>query len=125
MVCLFGVLCPSFEVACHILETQGIRHNRDRVRELSRALARPSQAVSRYMGYLEKNKERMLYAQFREQKLVCGSGVIESGIRRVINLRFKNAPAFWLPENVEGLYSLRGILLAFRWNIWINNLVQD
>jgi hypothetical protein len=40
MVCLFGVLCPSFEVACHILETQGIRHNRDRVRELSRALAR-------------------------------------------------------------------------------------
>jgi hypothetical protein len=85
--------------------------------------ARPSQAVSRYMGYLEKNKERMLYAQFREQKLVCGSGVIGSGIRRVINLRFKNASAFWLPENVQGLYFLRGILLAFRWNIWINNLV--
>ena len=39
-VCLFGVLCPSFEVACHILETQGIGHNRDRVQELSRALAR-------------------------------------------------------------------------------------
>lgn len=40
MVCLFGVLCPSFEVACHILTTQGIAHNRDRVQELSRALSR-------------------------------------------------------------------------------------
>ena len=39
-VCQFSVLCPSFEVACHILETQGIAHNRDRVQELSRALAR-------------------------------------------------------------------------------------
>lgn len=85
---------------------------------------RPSQEISRYIGYLDKNKERMLYAQFRDQKLVCGSGVIESGIRRVINLRFKNASAFWKPENVEGLYFLRGILLAFRWNILINNLVQ-
>lgn len=84
----------------------------------------PSQEINRYIGYLDKNKERMLYAQFRDQKLVCGSGVIESGIRRVINLRFKNASAFWKPENVEGLYFLRGILLAFRWNILINNLVQ-
>lgn len=86
--------------------------------------ARPNQEINRYIGYLDKNRDRMLYAQFREQNLVCGSGVIESGIRRVINLRFKNASAFWKPENVEGLYFLRGILLAFRWNILINNLVQ-
>ena len=66
----------------------------------------------------------MLYAEFRDKKLVCGSGIIESGIRRVINLRFKNASAFWKPENVEGLYFLRGILLAYRWKILITNLVH-
>lgn len=85
---------------------------------------RPSQEISRYIGYLDKNKNRMLYAEFRDKKLVCGSGIIESGIRRVINLRFKNASAFWKPENVEGLYFLRGILLAYRWKILITNLVH-
>jgi hypothetical protein len=65
----------------------------------------------------------MSYQCFRDQNLVCGSGVIESGIRRVINLRFKNASAFWSPKNVEMLYFLRATLLAFRWNTLINNLV--
>ncbi len=86
--------------------------------------SRPGQEISRYIGYLDKNKNRMLYAEFRNKKLVCGSGIIESGIRRVINLRFKNASAFWKPENVEGLYFLRGILLAYRWKILITNLVH-
>ena len=83
----------------------------------------PTPAIQRYIGYLEKNKERMTYQHFRDQKLVCGSGVIESGIRRVINLRFKNASAFWNPKNVEMLYFLRATLLAFRWNTLIDNLV--
>lgn len=85
---------------------------------------RPSQEINQYIGYLDKNKGRMQYAEFRNKKLVCGSGVIESGIRRVINLRFKNSSAFWKPENVEGLYFLRGILLAFRWDILMDNLIQ-
>jgi hypothetical protein len=52
---------------------------------------------------------------------MCGSGIIESGIRRVINLRFKNSSAFWKQENVECLYFLRGILLSFRWKILMKN----
>ena len=67
----------------------------------------------------------MQYAEYQDKKLMCGSGIIESGIRRVINLRFKNASAFWKQANVEGLYFLRGILLAFRWNIMINNLIKS
>jgi hypothetical protein len=85
----------------------------------------PSQEINRYINYLDKNTNRMKYQQFRNQKLVCGSGVIESGIRRVINLRFKNASAFWNPKNVEMLYFLRATLLAFRWNTLIDNLVAD
>lgn len=84
----------------------------------------PSQEINRYICYLDKNTNRMQYAEFRDKKLVCGSGIIESGIRRVINMRFKNASAFWKPENVEGLYFLRGILLAYRWKILITNLVH-
>jgi len=85
---------------------------------------RPGKEIITYLGYLDKNQKRMQYAEYQDKKLMCGSGIIESGIRRVINLRFKNASAFWKQSNVEGLYFLRGILLAFRWNIMINNLVK-
>lgn len=93
------------------------------VEQCDQYFTKPNPDIKRYIGYLDKNKDRMTYQLFRGQNLVCGSGVIESGIRRVINLRFKNASAFWNPKNVEMLYFLRATLLAFRWNILINNLV--
>lgn len=56
---------------------------------------------------------------------MCGSGIIESGIRRIINLRFKNASTFWKVDIVENLYFLRAVLLAKRWDLFINNLVKQ
>lgn len=83
----------------------------------------PSQEIVRYLGYFQNNESRMHYADYQEDRLMCGSGIIESGIRRVINLRFKNASAFWKKDNVESLYFLRGILLSFRWKIMMGNLI--
>lgn len=83
----------------------------------------PSQEIARYLGYFKNNESRMHYADYQKDKLMCGSGIIESGIRRVINLRFKNASAFWKKDNVESLYFLRGILLSFRWKIMMDNLI--
>ncbi len=85
---------------------------------------RPGKLVRRYVGYLSKNEDRMQYADFQKDKLMCGSGIVESGIRRIINLRFKNASSFWKKENVECLYFLRGILLSFRWNMMMQNLIK-
>ena len=50
--------------------------------------------------------------------------VAHTAIRRVINLRFKNASSFWNKHNVEPLYFLRGIFVAFRWNIFMKNLTN-
>ena len=86
---------------------------------------RPGKEITTFIGYLDKNQKRMQYADYQDKNLMCGSGIIESGIRRIINLRFKNASAFWKQSNVEDLYFLRGILLAFRWNTLINNLVKS
>lgn len=85
--------------------------------------SKPGKEIKQYIGYLSKNENRMQYADYRAKKLMCGSGIIESGIRRVINLRFKNSSAFWKQENVECLYFLRGILLSYRWKIMMNNFV--
>jgi len=72
--------------------------------------------------YFVKNAKRIDYQSLRDNKNPIGSGAIESGIRRVINLRFKSPSCFWYPENVEKLIYMRGVLLSGRWNIMINNL---
>lgn len=95
------------------------------VEKCEEVFSNPSKEIVRYVGYFQNNESRMQYADYQSGNLMCGSGIIESGIRRVINLRFKNASAFWKRENVESLYFLRGILLSFRWKIMMNNLLDQ
>ncbi|MCB9300750.1 MAG: hypothetical protein H6566_08900 [Lewinellaceae bacterium] len=80
--------------------------------------------VNRWLNYLEKHQDKTRYAEFEQAKLMCGSGIIESAIRRVINLRFKNASTFWDKQVVEKLYFLRAALLAKRWDIVMENLTK-
>lgn len=74
--------------------------------------------------YFYKNRNRIDYQRLREEKRPCGSGVIESGIRRIINLRFKCPSTFWYPENVEKLILMRSIVLSGRWDIMMENLTK-
>ena len=71
--------------------------------------------------YFEKNACRMKYAIYRKRKLVCGSGIIESGIRRIINLRFKCPSAFWIKDKLQSVIFLRAVFLAGRWPYLQNN----
>lgn len=71
--------------------------------------------------YFEKNAARMNYKYCKENNLVRGSGIIESGIRRILNLRFKCPSAFWKPQNVQPLIFLRAAFLSKRWAYLQNN----
>jgi len=85
---------------------------------------RGSQEVKRWIDYLDKHQPKMQYADFEKDKLMCGSGIIESAIRRIINLRFKNAATFWDKGTVEKLFCLRAALLAGRWDNLIHNIAN-
>ncbi|MEM6812702.1 MAG: hypothetical protein AAF549_09580 [Pseudomonadota bacterium] len=74
--------------------------------------------------YFYKNRNRIDYQKLRKEKRPCGSGVIESGIRRIINMRFKCPSTFWYPENVERLILMRSIALSGRWETMLNNLTK-
>jgi len=67
--------------------------------------------------YLEKHgrEGHLNYATFRRRGIPCGSGAIESTIRRVINLRLKSNAMYWLEENAEAIFAVRAILLCDRW----------
>jgi len=75
--------------------------------------------------YFYKNRNRIDYQRLRKENRPCGSGVVESGIRRIINMRFKCPSTFWYPQNVEKLILMRSIALSGRWKTMINNLTKS
>jgi hypothetical protein len=71
--------------------------------------------------YFRKQQNRIDYQSLKADNRPCGSGIIESGIRRIINLRFKSPSTFWYLENVEKLIFIRGVALSGRWEIMMKN----
>jgi hypothetical protein len=69
----------------------------------------------REMGYFEKNKERMRYAQFRRRGLFVGSGVLEAGCRTVIGQRLKQSGMHWTVQGANSIIALRCSLMSSRW----------
>jgi hypothetical protein len=46
--------------------------------------------------------------------------LMESGIRRVVNLRMKGACLYWLEKTAEAMLMLRSYYKAGRWNLLTN-----
>jgi len=69
----------------------------------------------REIGYFEKNKERMRYAEFRGRGLFVGSGVLEAGCRTVIGQRLKQSGMHWTVRGANSILSLRCNILSNRW----------
>jgi hypothetical protein len=67
--------------------------------------------------YLERHgaEGHLRYMTFRRRGIPCGSGAIESTIRRVINQRLKSNATYWLQENAEGMFAIRALILCDRW----------
>jgi len=72
-------------------------------------------ALENHAAYFRDNAERMRYDQLRKDGLPLGTGVVESAIRRVVNLRMKGPGIFWSEENAERMLLLRSRLKAGRW----------
>ena len=68
-------------------------------------------------NYLLKHSRagHMNYAEAKKRKLPTGSGVIESTIRRVVNLRLKGASVYWKENTAQDMLLLRCLYKANRW----------
>ncbi|MEM6963754.1 MAG: hypothetical protein AAF573_03245 [Bacteroidota bacterium] len=93
--------------------------------QLLQAEQQMDETLKTALNYFIKHTDRMQYYKFKRNKWLCGSGIMESAIRRIINLRFKSASSFWLSENLESLISLRCIFLAGRWDLFIKNVSKN
>ena len=87
------------------------------VREARRQVpARKETAEKAEVGinYLEENQERMRYADYREQGLFVGSGVVEAGCKTVIGKRLKQSGMEWTVKGANAVISLRCTFLSGR-----------
>lgn len=89
---------------------------RDFKKRIRKAGLELSKEMKTALNYFVRHHDRMQYKLFRRRKLLCGSGLVESAIRRVINLRFKGPSAFWCAENLDKMFLLRCAMLSGRWH---------
>lgn len=78
--------------------------------------------LKKWENYFVRNAQRMRYQYFQEHHIPCGSGHVESAIRRVINLRLKAPGTFWTRDMAEYFLFLRSQLLSGRWKIFMKNV---
>ena len=73
----------------------------------------------RERGYLLRNAAagRLNYGLARNHHLPNGSGIIESTVRRVLNLRMKGASIFWTKDNAEDMILLRAYYKSGHWQV--------
>jgi hypothetical protein len=74
----------------------------------------------REKDYFKKHLSHMRYKEIKDKKLPIGSGGVESGIRRVINLRLKGPGIFWHEDMADAMLLLRSYYKAGRWNLLEN-----
>ena len=95
-------------------------HWRQVVEELSELQneEQPIAELETELSYLRRHGEagRLSYVSFRRAGIPCGSGAIESGIRRVINLRLKSNAMFWTSENAESMLQVRSQVVPDQWD---------
>jgi hypothetical protein len=71
----------------------------------------PRQRVADALSYLQNQKDRMRYADYRKQGLPITSSHIESTIKR-INQRVKGSEKFWSEGGAEAILQLRADTLS-------------
>lgn len=71
----------------------------------------PRAVVARALTYLQNNKERMRYAEYRRQGLPITSSYVESAVKQ-INYRVKGTEKFWNEAGAEELLQLRADYLS-------------
>lgn len=76
--------------------------------------------VKRERQYFQNHKPHMRYAELKLQGLPIGSGAVESGIRRVVNLRLKGPGIFWHQDSADAMLILRSYYKAGRWETLTN-----
>jgi hypothetical protein len=66
------------------------------------------------MGYFQKNKAYMQYADYRQEHLFIGSGVVEAACKHLVGSRLKQSGMEWTVPGANDIIALRSVVLSNR-----------
>ena len=69
------------------------------------------------LGYLENNKNKLNYLQYKSEDLYIGSGMIEGGNKVVIQKRMKQCGMRWSVNGGQYIAALRAKDKSKKWNV--------
>jgi hypothetical protein len=72
-------------------------------------------AVTATLGYLEKRREQLRYAEFRARGYPIASGSAEGGNKTVVQARLKGCGMRWARLHVDPMLALRTVTCSGRW----------
>jgi hypothetical protein len=84
------------------------------------ALPLPAAEKDKLTGYLQNNHQRMRYQEFRQRKLMIGSGPIEAAHRTVLQVRIKRSGQRWSEKGAENMIRLRTALKSQKFDLVYN-----
>jgi hypothetical protein len=76
--------------------------------------AAANEEARKCLGYLDENRERMRYAEFRAAGLCTSTGVVEAGCKVAIGTRCKRAGMHWTVAGADAIIALRCCKLSGR-----------
>ena len=80
-----------------------------------RAHAAGCELAGKCADYMERNRDRMRYPDFRAQGLQVGSGVVEGGCKNVVGGRLKQSGMRWTKDGADAVLELRCCILSGRY----------
>jgi hypothetical protein len=83
------------------------------------------EAIRTAIHYFSTHQGCMHCGQWRAEGFPLGSGSIESGVWRIVNLRLKGASLFWRPENAEEILYLRCQIKSGRWVTFVKSVLTQ
>lgn len=79
-------------------------------------LDKREKAKAQLRGYIDNNKERMDYPRYIKDKLLIGSGAVESAHRTLIQSRMKLSGQRWSKAGAQRMLDLRTIRMNNKWH---------
>ncbi len=73
-------------------------------------------AIGSEIKYLQHNRKRMNYFEYRQKNLPIGSGVVEAACKNLIGARLKKSGMSWTLEGGQHILGIRSLVLSKRWD---------
>jgi hypothetical protein len=90
-----------------------------------RSTTRKNPAIDAEIRYLQYNRARMKYFEFRQKGLPIGSGVVEAACKNLIGARMKKSGMRWTIDGGQTVLTLRSLILSNRWETFWQHLLRQ